>query len=117
MKATRECGDRELAAIRFAEAHPERVKQLQDNAAYFRAAIQEAGFNPLPGETPIIPIIVGDTSLAIRMSEMMLAEGVFVTGFGFPVVPQGVSSESCTRNPNKKLLFKLECMLRRQVYM
>ncbi|MEN9592101.1 MAG: hypothetical protein RJA21_560, partial [Gemmatimonadota bacterium] len=54
-----------LAAVEFTEAHPELVTKLHDNAAYFRAAIQEAGFHPLPGETPIIPIIVGETALAI----------------------------------------------------
>ncbi|MEO7361014.1 MAG: glycine C-acetyltransferase [Gemmatimonadaceae bacterium] len=84
-----------LAAINFAEAHPERVRQLQENSAYFRGAIQEAGFKPLPGETPIVPIIVGETALAIRMSELMLAEGVFVTGFGFPVVPKGEARVRC----------------------
>lgn len=84
-----------LAAIQYAEAHPERVQQLQENSRYFRAAIQEAGFKPLPGETPIVPIIVGETALAIRMSEMMLAEGVFVTGFGFPVVPKGEARVRC----------------------
>jgi glycine C-acetyltransferase len=84
-----------LAAVRFTEAHPERVQQLRDNAEYFRGAIQEVGFKPLAGETPIIPIIVGETALAIRMSEMMLAEGVFVTGFGFPVVPKGAARVRC----------------------
>lgn len=84
-----------IAAIRFTEAHPERVRQLRDNSKYFRDAIQEAGFKPLPGETPIVPIIVGETALAIRMSEMMLAEGVFVTGFGFPVVPKGEARVRC----------------------
>lgn len=84
-----------LAAIRFTEAHPERVRQLQDNSRYFRSAIEEAGFTPLPGETPIVPIIVGETALAIRMSEMMLDEGVFVTGFGFPVVPKGEARVRC----------------------
>ncbi|MGV3710602.1 MAG: glycine C-acetyltransferase [Gemmatimonas sp.] len=84
-----------LAAIRFTEAHPERVQQLQENSRYFRSAIQEVGFKPLPGDTPIVPIIVGETALAIRMSEMMLAEGVFVTGFGFPVVPRGEARVRC----------------------
>jgi glycine C-acetyltransferase len=84
-----------LAAIRFTEAHPERVRQLRENSKYFRAAIQEAGFKPLPGETPIVPIIVGETALAIRLSELMLAEGVFVTGFGFPVVPKGEARVRC----------------------
>ncbi len=84
-----------LEAIRFTEAHPERVRTLQENARYFRAAIQEAGFSPLPGETPIVPIIVGETSLAIQMSDLLLQEGVFVTGFGFPVVPQGEARVRC----------------------
>ena len=84
-----------LAAVRFVEEHPERVAELHENARYFRAAITEAGFKPLPGETPIVPIIVGETALAIRMSEMMLDEGVFVTGFGYPVVPQGHARIRC----------------------
>ena len=78
-----------LAAVRFIEAHPERVETLRDNTTYFREQITEAGFKPLPGETPIVPIIVGETAAAIQMSDMLLDEGVFVTGFGFPVVPHG----------------------------
>ena len=84
-----------LAAVLHTEAHPELVTRLQENASYFRNAIQEAGFKPLPGETPIIPIIVGETALAIKVSEMMLDRGVFVTGFGFPVVPQGQARVRC----------------------
>ncbi|CAN5431265.1 glycine C-acetyltransferase [soil metagenome] len=84
-----------LASVEFIEQHPERVQLLRDNARYFREQIVEAGFKPLAGETPIIPIIVGETSTAIRMSEMLLAEGVFVTGFGFPVVPQGQARVRC----------------------
>jgi glycine C-acetyltransferase len=84
-----------LAAVRYVEAHPERVKTLQDNARYFREQITEAGFKPLPGDTPIIPIIVGETAAAIQMSDMLLDEGVFVTGFGFPVVPQGQARVRC----------------------
>jgi glycine C-acetyltransferase len=84
-----------LASVNFLTSHPDRVKQLRDNASYFRGAIQEAGFKPLPGETPIVPIIVGETSAAISMSDMLLAQGVFVTGFGFPVVPQGEARVRC----------------------
>ena len=84
-----------LAAVQFTQAHPERVAQLRENTRYFRAAIQEAGFAPLAGETPIVPIIVGETALAIRMSELLLERGVFVTGFGFPVVPQGQARVRC----------------------
>ncbi|HVD62142.1 MAG TPA: glycine C-acetyltransferase [Gemmatimonadaceae bacterium] len=84
-----------MASIEFLNAHPERVGQLRDNANYFRGQITEAGFKPLPGETPIVPIIVGETATAIQMSDMLLEEGVFVTGFGFPVVPQGQARVRC----------------------
>lgn len=84
-----------LAAVELIEGHPQRVQRLRDNAAYFRGAIAEAGFNPLPGETPIVPIIVGETASAIRMSDMLLEQGVFVTGFGFPVVPHGQARVRC----------------------
>ena len=84
-----------LQAIRVIEAQPERVQRLRENSRYFREQIIEAGFKPLDGETPIVPIIIGDTSAAIQVSELMLAEGVFVTGFGFPVVPHGTARVRC----------------------
>jgi glycine C-acetyltransferase len=84
-----------LAAVRFVETHPERVRQLHENTKWFRAAITEAGFKPLPGDTPIVPIIIGETAAAIAMSDAMLAEGIFVTGFGFPVVPHGTARVRC----------------------
>ena len=84
-----------LEAVRVIEAQPERVTRLHENVDWFRAAITEAGFSPLPGETPIVPIIVGETATAIAMSQALLAEGVFVTGFGYPVVPQGQARVRC----------------------
>lgn len=84
-----------LAAVEFIEAHPERVATLRENAAYFRNAIREAGFHPLEGDTPIVPIIIGETADAIRMSDLLLDEGIFVTGFGFPVVPHGTARLRC----------------------
>ncbi len=84
-----------LGAIRHLEHHPELVGKLHENTRYFRGAISEAGFKPLAGETPIVPIIVGETATAIKMSDMLLDEGVFVTGFGFPVVPQGQARVRC----------------------
>ena len=84
-----------LASVEYLEAHPERVAALRDNARYFRERLIELGFSPLPGETPIIPVILGETAAAIRMSELLLGEGVFVTGFGFPVVPQGQARVRC----------------------
>jgi glycine C-acetyltransferase len=84
-----------LAAVRYLRAHPERVARLNDNARYFRASLKEIGLRPLPGETPIVPIILGETAKAMRASAMMLDEGVFVTGFGYPVVPQGEARVRC----------------------
>ena len=84
-----------LAAVQYAERHPELVTRLRENATYFRGRLGELGFKPLPGETPIVPVILGETSKAIQMSEMLLAEGVFVTGFGYPVVPQGHARVRC----------------------
>lgn len=84
-----------LAAVRFIETHPERVRTLHENTAWFRAALLEAGFKPLAGGTPIVPIIIGETADAIAMSDALLDEGIFVTGFGFPVVPHGTARIRC----------------------
>lgn len=84
-----------LAAVRHLEAHPALVTKLHQNARYFREQLLSLGFTPLPGETPIVPVILGETAKAIRMSELLLAEGVFVTGFGYPVVPQGHARVRC----------------------
>jgi glycine C-acetyltransferase len=84
-----------LASIEYLEQNPERVTVLRENARYFREQLLGLGFRPLPGETPIIPVILGETAAAIRMSELLLNEGVFVTGFGYPVVPQGQARVRC----------------------
>jgi len=84
-----------LAAVRYLEAHPERVTRLHDNTRYFRERLAALGFKPVPGTTPIVPVILGETAQAIRMSELLLQEGVFVTGFGYPVVPQGQARVRC----------------------
>jgi len=84
-----------LAAVQYVEAHPQLVTRLHQNARYFREQLLSLGFKPLPGETPIVPVILGETAKAIHMSELLLAEGVFVTGFGYPVVPQGHARVRC----------------------
>ena len=84
-----------MAAVHFLESHPERVAVLRDNVQYFREGLSEMGYHPLAGETPIVPVIIGETAAAIKVSEMLLAEGVFVTGFGYPVVPQGTARVRC----------------------
>ncbi len=84
-----------LAAVQYVQRHPELVTQLHDHARYFRERLLALGFKPLPGETPIVPVILGETARAIQMSDLLLGEGVFVTGFGYPVVPQGHARIRC----------------------
>jgi glycine C-acetyltransferase len=84
-----------LAAVRYVQAHPELVERLHQNARYFRSRLTELGFRPIPGESPIVPILLGETAKAIQMSEMLLEAGVFVTGFGYPVVPHGQARVRC----------------------
>jgi len=84
-----------LAAVRHVERHPELLDGLRDNTRYFREGLTALGLKPLPGDTPIIPVILGETAKAIRMSELLLEQGVFVTGFGYPVVPQGHARVRC----------------------
>ncbi|UCF97473.1 MAG: glycine C-acetyltransferase [Spirochaetaceae bacterium] len=78
-----------LKAVEVLEGNSSLVKKLHDNAEYLRAGLRERGFHPLDAPSAIIPILVGETSFAIRMSEKLLDEGIFVTGFGYPVVPEG----------------------------
>ncbi len=80
-----------LRALELLREEPELLARLRSNTDYFRAGLVERGFDPLPGQAAIIPVIVGDTALAIRFSERLLDRGVFVTGFGYPVVPEGTA--------------------------
>lgn len=80
-----------LAAIDELDAHPEVVERLRENTTYFRAGLERIGVKPIPGESAIVPIIVGETAFAIALSDRLLKEGVFVTGFGYPVVPEGTA--------------------------
>src|SRR5690606_27056010 len=73
-------GSAEGAALR------ERVHR---NGRHFRQAMQQLGFDLIPGEHPIIPVMLGDAALAARMADALLDEGVYVIGFSYPVVPKG----------------------------
>jgi glycine C-acetyltransferase len=80
-----------LKALEVLEREPQRVARLREVTRRLREGLKSRGFKPLEGKSAIIPIIVGETALAIRMSQELLKEGVFVTGFGYPVVPEGVA--------------------------
>ena len=76
-------------AIEIVMREPQRVQKLKNNVKYARTKIREAGFDVLESPTAICPIIVHDTAKAIAMSKRLLELGVFVIGFGYPVVPEG----------------------------
>src|SRR3990167_8090841 len=65
------------------------IQRLHDNSAYFRKNMQQLGFKLIPGEHPIIPIMLGEATLAKSMADELLKEGVYVIGFSYPVVPHG----------------------------
>ncbi len=83
------CSAREALAV--LRRRPDLVSRLHEATRSFRARLEGAGFRPIPGESAIVPIVVGETAFAIRFSERLLEQGVFVTGFGYPVVPEGTA--------------------------
>jgi len=84
-----------LAAIDLLEKDPSFITRLRDNTTYFRQELTSKGIAVREGIHPIVPIIIGDTAKAIGMSRELLKRGVYVSGFGFPVVPQGQARLRC----------------------
>ena len=78
-----------LKVLDMLEAGGELRQKLKENSRYFRTEMTRLGFKLVPGDHPIIPVMLGDAVLASRMAEGMLAEGIYVVGFSFPVVPRG----------------------------
>ena len=78
-----------LRVLDLLEGPTDLRERLQANALYFREGMQALGFNLLPGEHPIIPVMLGDAPLAVNMAERVQAQGVYVVAFAFPVVPHG----------------------------
>jgi glycine C-acetyltransferase len=105
-----------LQAIEYLDAHPDLVDRLRENTAYFRAGLKRIGYKPLDGPSAIVPIIVGETASAIAISDKLLERGIFVTGFGFPVVPEGTArirtqlSASLTKDEMDRALSAFEAV-------
>lgn len=78
-----------LAALEVLERNPQLRERLFENVRYFRQKLLELGFEIIENETPILPIMIGDSAVAIRMSNELFDEGVFIKGFTYPTVPQG----------------------------
>jgi glycine C-acetyltransferase len=78
-----------LKALDLLEGSDDLRRKLRENSAYFRAEMHKLGFTLVPGEHPIIPVMLGDAKLASTMADKLLEEGIYVIGFSFPVVPKG----------------------------
>ncbi len=78
-----------IEAIRLVEEGDDLRTRLFDNAAYWRAGLTDLGFDLLPGEHPIVPVMLGEAKLAQEMAAQLFNKGVYVSGFFFPVVPKG----------------------------
>ena len=78
-----------LAVLDLLESSAAPREQLAANASWFRAQLAAAGFRLQPGEHPIIPVMIGDAALAVRMADRLLELGVYAIGFSYPVVPMG----------------------------
>src|SRR5687767_12656905 len=84
-----------IAALDLVEKDTSYVDRLRENTHYFRTQLTSKGVKVREGIHPIVPIIIGDTAKAITMSQELLRRGVYVSGFGFPVVPQGQARLRC----------------------
>jgi glycine C-acetyltransferase len=78
-----------IRVLDMLEEGDELRQKLRDNSAYFRAGMEKLGFTLLPGDHPIIPVMLGDAKLATEMADRLLKRGIYVIGFSFPVVPKG----------------------------
>jgi glycine C-acetyltransferase len=78
-----------LAGLEMLSSSTALLSQLRENTALFRARMTEANFDLLPGEHPIIPVMIGDAAQAGRMADLLLEQGIYVIGFSYPVVPHG----------------------------
>jgi glycine C-acetyltransferase len=78
-------------ALEILEQEPERVARLQTNTDRMRRGLRRLGYQVLDSASAIVPVMVGDSARAIRLSEQLLDRGIFIVGFGFPVVPEGAA--------------------------
>jgi glycine C-acetyltransferase len=100
-----------LKAVQILEREPQRLDHLRGLVKQLREGLKSLGFKPLEGDSAIVPIIVGDTAFAIKMSEELLKEGIFITGFGFPVVLEGAARlriQVCASLTEQQIAFALQ---------
>lgn len=78
-----------LKVLEMLSASTDLQSKVRENAAYFRGKMLDAGFTIVPGDTAIVPVMLYDEPLALKMADLMLNEGIYVIGFAYPVVPKG----------------------------
>jgi glycine C-acetyltransferase len=101
-----------LAAIDVLESEPELIERLWDNTRLFKSGLQSLGFDTGASESPITPVIVGDATLAMKLSDVLFENGVFAQGIGFPTVPRGkarVRTIVTATHTRDELQFALDC--------
>jgi glycine C-acetyltransferase len=101
-----------LKALELISGSTELRDKLEANTKYFRAGMSQLGFHILPGEHPIVPIILGEAALAAKVAEAMLAKGVYVVGFSYPVVPEGkarIRTQISAAHSREDLDFAIRC--------
>ncbi|MGH9237631.1 MAG: glycine C-acetyltransferase, partial [Vicinamibacterales bacterium] len=104
-----------LAALDVLESEPQWMRQLWDNARFFKSGLQALGFDTGVSESPITPVIVGDAALALKFSDRLFEEGVFAQGIGFPTVARGrarVRTIVTATHTRDELQFALDCFAR-----
>jgi glycine C-acetyltransferase len=95
-----------LAVLDLVESSDDLRTRLRENTTYFRRRMTECGFNLVPGEHPIAPVMLGDAALAARFAEKLLERGVYVIGFSYPVVPMGkarIRTQMCAGHDRAQL--------------
>jgi glycine C-acetyltransferase len=104
-----------LKALELLQTSTDLRDRLEQNTQFFRQAIQSAGYAVLPGTHPITPLMIGDAALASKIADAMLAEGVYVIGFSYPVVPQGqarIRTQISAAHTHADLQFAVDCFAR-----
>jgi glycine C-acetyltransferase len=95
-----------LKVLDLIEQADDRRERLRSNSRYFREHMQKLGFHLLPGNHPIIPVMLGDAKIAQDFATLMLNEGIYVIGFFYPVVPQGqarIRTQMCANHTQEEL--------------
>jgi glycine C-acetyltransferase len=109
-----------IRALELLSESTELRDRLEANTRFFREIMADSGFDIVPGEHPIVPIMLGDAALASRMADSMLAKGVYVIGFSYPVVPKGkarIRTQISAAHTREELEFAVDtfCEVKREL--